>query len=96
MKSGKYTRLIEMRKKTPEVESRERKRPYLVKLQDPLSNVVEEVTVVRNRNARALVLCQEALEPLDRLGIQVVGRLIQQEEVRTLEQQLAKGNCEKV
>ena len=38
------------------------------------------------------ILLQMLLQPVDRLGVQVVGRLIQQQYVRLLEQQSAKGH----
>ena len=36
---------------------------------------------------RARVLVEEALEPLDRLGVEVVGRLVEQQQVGVLEQE---------
>ena len=41
---------------------------------------------------RAFVLFQVLLQPINGLGIQVVGRLVQQQHVRLLEQQPAQGN----
>ena len=40
-----------------------------------------------DRDDGARVLVEEALEPFDRLGVEVVGRLVEQEQVRVLEQQ---------
>ncbi|MPM36470.1 hypothetical protein SDC9_83067 [bioreactor metagenome] len=39
--------------------------------------MVEEVTVVRDTDHRSLVLLQMLLQPVDRLGIEVVGRLVE-------------------
>jgi hypothetical protein len=64
-----------------------------VQLQDPLRDVVEEVAVVGDGHDGAGELLEVALEPGDRLGVQVVGRLIQQQHVRLLEQDLAEGDA---
>src|SRR3954470_21216283 len=53
-----------------------------VELQDPAGRVVEEVAIVRHRDHGAGKALQELLEPLDALGVEVVRRLIQQQEVR--------------
>ena len=66
--------------------------PTPVQLQDPLRDVVEEVPVVGDGDDRARVLGQVLLQPLDGLGVQMVGRLVEQEQVRLLEQQLAQGD----
>ena len=58
-----------------------------VELEDPLRDVVEEVAVVGDGDDRAGVLVEEALEPLDRLGVEVVGRLVEQQQVGVLEEQ---------
>ena len=63
-----------------------------VDLADPLGHMVEEVTVVRDADNGTGILLQMLLQPVDRLGVQVVGRLIQQQYVRLLEQQSAKGH----
>src|SRR5690606_32892438 len=52
--------------------------------------MVEEVTVVRNTDYRSLVLLQVLLQPVDRLGIEVVGRLVEQQHVRLLQQKAAE------
>src|SRR5690606_33601732 len=59
-------------------------------LEDPLGDVVEEVAVVRNRDDRPLELREILLEPRDRLGVQVVGRLVEQQHVRLLEENATK------
>src|SRR5207248_3902304 len=46
-----------------------------VELEDPARDVVEEVTIVRDRDDRTGVLVQMVLEPGDALGVEVVGRL---------------------
>ena len=58
-----------------------------VQFQYPARDMVEEVTVVSHGNDRALILLQVLLEPVDRLGIKVVSRLIEQEHIGLLQQQ---------
>jgi len=50
-----------------------------IQLQDPARDVVEEVAIVGDRHDRARVIVQEALEPGDALGVEVVGGLVEQE-----------------
>jgi hypothetical protein len=61
-----------------------------VELEDPAGDVVEEVAVVRDRHDRALVLLEVAFEPRDALGVEVVRRLVEQQQVRCLQQQPAQ------
>jgi hypothetical protein len=52
-----------------------------VELEDPTGDVVEEVPVVGDRDDGALVVGEEPFEPEDRLGVEVVRRLVQQQQV---------------
>ncbi len=52
-----------------------------IEFQDPTRDVVQEVPVVRDRDHRARVVLQKVLEPLHRLRIEVVGRLIEEQQV---------------
>ncbi len=61
-----------------------------VELEDPARDVVEEVAVMRDRDHGALVVLQEPLEPGDRFGVQMVGRLIQQQQIGLRQQQPAE------
>ena len=61
-----------------------------VELEDPAGHVVEEVAVVGHRDDRARVLLQGPLEPGDRLGVEVVGRLVEEEQVGPGQQQPAQ------
>ncbi len=61
-----------------------------VELEDPLGHVVEEVPIVGDGDHGAGVLLQEPLEPGDRLGVEVVGRLVEQQQVGPREQQPAQ------
>ena len=64
----------------------------MVQLEDPAGDVVEEVPVVGDGHDRARVLLQRALEPGHRLGVEVVGGLVQQEQVGLREQEAAEGD----
>ena len=55
-----------------------------VEFENPASHMVEEVTVVGDGNDGALVLLQVALQPLDALSIEVVGGLVQEQDVGLL------------
>ena len=64
-----------------------------VELEDPLRDVVEEVAIVGDRDDGARVFLEIALEPGDRLGIEVIGRLIEQQHVRRRQQQPAQRDA---
>ena len=64
-----------------------------VELEDPAGHVVEEVAVVGDGDDRARVVLQEALEPGHRFRVEVVGRLVEQEQVRGLQQQPAERHA---
>ena len=64
-----------------------------VELEDPAGDVVEEVAVVGDRDDRALVLGQVLLEPRDRLGVEVVGGLVEQQQVGRPQQQPAQRHA---
>ena len=52
-----------------------------VELEDPAGHVVEEVAVVGDGHHRARVVLQGPLQPGHRLGVEVVGGLVEQQEV---------------
>ena len=58
-----------------------------VELEDPAGDVVEEIAVVGDGDDGALVRLEEALEPGDRLGVEMVRRLVEQEQVGRGEQE---------
>ena len=55
-----------------------------IELEDPAGDVVEEVAIVGHRDDGALVVLEEALEPRDGLGVEMVRRLVEQQQVRRL------------
>ena len=64
-----------------------------IELEDPLGRVVEEVAIVRDRDDRARKALQEMLEPFDRFGVEMVGRLVEQQHVRLGQQQAAERDA---
>src|SRR6185369_13523390 len=64
-----------------------------IELEDPPGDVVEEVPVVRDRNDGSRIVGEEALEPSDRLGVEMVGRLVEQQQVWRREQQARKRDA---
>ena len=64
-----------------------------VELQDPVGHVVEEVAVVGDGHHGAGVLLEVALQPGHGLGVEVVGGLVEQEQVGLLEQELAQRDA---
>ena len=61
-----------------------------VQLQNPLGRVVQKVAVVGDRHHGARVALQKLLQPVHRLGVQVVGRLVEQQHVGFGQQQTAQ------
>lgn len=55
--------------------------------------MVEEVSVVGDGDDGAGVLLEVLFEPVDRLCVEVVGGLVEQQHVRLLEQQAAEGHA---
>src|ERR1039457_3750639 len=64
-----------------------------VELKDPLRDVVQEVPVVGDRHHSPRVLLQVLFQPLHALGVQVVGWLVEQQQVRLRQQQLAQRHA---
>ena len=64
-----------------------------VEFEDPLGDVVEEVPVVGDGQDGALVVGEVLLEPQHALGVEVVGRLVEQQQVGLGQQQLAQRHA---
>ena len=64
-----------------------------VELENPAGDVVEKVAIVRDRDHGAREILEEALEPCDRFGVQVVGRLVEQQHVGVGQQQAAQRHA---
>ena len=81
------TQALELLLEPARVVALEREPAPVVELEDPLGDVVEEVAIVGDRDDGARVLLQEAFEPVDGLGVEVVGRLVEQQQVGVAEEQ---------
>ena len=64
-----------------------------VKLEDPSGHMVEEVAVVGDGDDGALVLLQVLLQPVDAFGVEVVGGLVEEQDVGLLQEQAAEGHA---
>jgi hypothetical protein len=71
----------------------EREALAAIELEDPARHVVEEVAIVGHRDDGARVVVQEALEPRDALGVEVVGGLVEQQNVRLFQEQTAERDA---
>ena len=67
--------------------------PAAIELEDPAGDVVEEVPVVRHGDDGALVLGEEPLEPEHRLRVQMVRRLVEEQEVGRAQEQAAERDA---
>ena len=67
--------------------------PAAVELEDPAGDVVEEVAVVGDDQHRAGEVAQVLFEPARGLGVEVVGRLVEQQQVGLAEQQRAERDA---
>lgn len=59
-------------------------------LNDLLHHGIQEITVMGDCQNRAIIALEELLQPLDSLHVQMVGRLIEQQDVGTAQQQLGQ------
>ena len=57
---------------------------------DEIDNTVQERNIVGNQDKRVFILLQIPGQPTDMFHIQIVGRLVQQKDIRFFQQQLAK------
>src|SRR5690606_29084399 len=58
--------------------------------EQPPRDAVEEIPVVADEQNRARKLLERAFKGLDRWNIQVVGRLVQQQDIRLIKQELSQ------
>ena len=64
-----------------------------IDFEDPADHIVEEVAVVGDHQHRARIFLEMAFQPLDALGVEVVGRLVEQQDRRLLEQQAGQRDA---
>jgi hypothetical protein len=57
------------------------------------ADVVQKVTIMRDRNDGAVIALQKILQPVNRLKIQIVRRLIQQQRLRIAKQRLRQQHA---
>ena len=53
-----------------------------IEFKDPLGHIVKEVTIMGDRYHRARILLEVLLKPLHTFRVKVVGRLIQEQQIR--------------
>ena len=63
-----------------------------IKLEYPARYVVEKVAVMRDQNDRSFELVQRAFEPRDGFGVEMVGWLVKQQNIRSFEKKPAQGD----
>jgi hypothetical protein len=61
-----------------------------VELQNPAGHMVEEIAVVGDDQNCAGIIAQVAFEPRHRLGVEMVGRLVEKEQIGLREEKLAE------
>ena len=59
-----------------------------VDVNNDVHDAVEEVAIVRDEQQRPRILCQPVFEPQHRIEVEMVGRLVQQQQVRAAHQRL--------
>ena len=60
-----------------------------IELENPAGNIVEEISIVGYDQNGAGIIAQMALEPRHRLGVEVIGRLVEEKELGLRQQELA-------
>ena len=58
-----------------------------IEFEDPADNIIEEVTIVGHENDVTLIVDQMLFQPSHRFCVQVVGRFVEQQNVRLFQQQ---------
>ena len=64
------------------------RRLLVLDVDDAVDDAVEELAIVRDQQQRAGIVAQPALEPDDRVEVEVVGGLVEQQQVRRTHQRL--------
>ena len=64
-----------------------------IELEDPARDFVEEIAVVGDRHDGPGVVLEKALQPAHRLGVEMVGRLVEEQQVGPLQQQSAQRHA---
>ena len=64
-----------------------------IELENPARDVVEKVAIVRHGDDGARIVLEKPLEPRHRLGVEVVGGLVEQQQIGRLQQQPAQRDA---
>ncbi len=64
--------------------------PGALHVGDVTDQRIDELAIVGNQQQRALIAAEPALEPDDRVQIQMIGRLVEQQQIRTADQRLGE------
>ncbi len=64
-----------------------------VEFENPPGHIVEEIAVVGHGDDRTLILLEMLFEPVDGFGVEVVGGLVQEEDIGLLQQQAAQSHA---
>ena len=72
--------------------ARMRKAPAIGQLDDPRGDHIQEIAVVRDKDDGAGELAQELLQPQNGFGVQMVGGLVQEQQIRLGRQSAAEGH----
>ena len=68
----------------------ERDAPAAIELENPAGHLVEKIAVMGDGNDGARIILEKALQPGDQFRIEVVGRLVEQQEIGPLQQETAQ------
>ena len=64
-----------------------------IELENPAGDVVEEVAIVGDGDDRARIVLEKPLQPRDRFGVEMVRRLVEQQQIGRLQQQAAQRDA---
>ena len=64
-----------------------------IEFQDPADDIVEKIAVVGDHQHRAGIFLEMIFQPFDTLGVKMVGRLVEQQDVRLLDQQAGQRDA---
>ena len=64
-----------------------------IEFENPARDIIEEVAVVGHDQDRAGIIAQMAFQPVHRLGVEMVGRFVEQQQFGLFQQQLAKRDA---
>jgi len=59
-----------------------RNAPAPVEFENPPGHIVEEIAVMGDKHHRARIIAQVMFQPGDRLRIEMVGRFVEQQQIR--------------